>query len=160
MRQALALPILGLGLLACSPAQPTVDLAEARASLQAASQAYHDGIAAKDADALMRYYAADAVAYPPEQPTLNGADAIRGLADALIADPAFAATWDVRPVEVAGSGDVGYSTAMGSLTYTGPDGTPVTEQMRDVHVWRREADGSWKITIDVWNSPAAPTAAQ
>jgi ketosteroid isomerase-like protein len=45
---------------------------------------------------------------------------------------------------------------MGDITVDGPDGEPVSESVRDFHVWRKDADGEWKLVIDIWNSPIPP----
>ena len=31
-------------------------------------------------------------------------------------------------------------------------GETVSERLRDVHIWTRAEDGSWKLMVDVWNS--------
>lgn len=33
---------------------------------------------------------------------------------------------------------------------TGIDGDPVIQQLRDFHLWRKEADGVWRIVEDIW----------
>jgi len=65
-------------------------------------------------------------------------------------------------VEVGDGGDLGYTLNQFVITFTGSEGQPVTEQGRDFHVWRRQADGAWKVVIDIWNSdqPACPEPAQ
>ena len=35
-------------------------------------------------------------------------------------------------------------------------GEAVTETFKGIHVYRRQADGSWKIAQDAWNMDAAP----
>jgi ketosteroid isomerase-like protein len=32
------------------------------------------------------------------------------------------------------------------------------QRLRDVHLWRKQADGSWKVVVDVWNMEPAPAA--
>ena len=32
------------------------------------------------------------------------------------------------------------------------DNPDITERLRDVHIWTRADDGSWKLAVDVWNS--------
>ena len=53
---------------------------------------------------------------------------------------------------------MGYTLNAADLSYTGPDGKPLTEHLRDFHLWRKQPDGSWKLSIDIWNAepPAAP----
>ena len=54
---------------------------------------------------------------------------------------------------VSEAGDMGYTYADAEITVDGPDGEPVTENLRDFHVWTKNADGAWRVVVDIWNSP-------
>jgi ketosteroid isomerase-like protein len=45
-------------------------------------------------------------------------------------------------------GDLAVNTPNWTLTGTGPDGTPIVMEGSGFNVMRRQADGSWKMTID------------
>ena len=55
-------------------------------------------------------------------------------------------------VEVSSGGDMGWTLAIGDVSFTRPDGEPGSDRVRDFHVWQRQADGSWKVAVDIWNS--------
>jgi ketosteroid isomerase-like protein len=38
------------------------------------------------------------------------------------------------------------------VTVNAPDGTPVPTEGRAVTIWRRESDGEWRCTVDIWNA--------
>ena len=38
-----------------------------------------------------------------------------------------------------------------ALARRGAGAKPMTEGMKGIHVYRRQADGSWKITKVIWN---------
>ena len=61
--------------------------------------------------------------------------------------------FDQPQVVVAASGDLGYTYAEGEVTLDGPDGETITEVIRDFHVWTKDADGEWRVAVDIWNSP-------
>jgi ketosteroid isomerase-like protein len=46
------------------------------------------------------------------------------------------------------------------MTMTGPDKKPATERGHYVAVWRKQADGTWKVAVDAPSSdaPEAPSA--
>lgn len=153
---SLALPALAL---ACAqPAPP--DPEAARTALRQADSAYTKAGLAKDRAAFVGLYAADAVMYPPEVAPVSGLDAIGKFVDGFLADPTFAGSFQPLEVEVSTDGTIGYTLNAATLTYTGTDKKLVTERLRDFHVWRRQADGSWKLVVDIWNAepPAAPPA--
>lgn len=150
LTSALSLPFA----LACVP---SVDLEAEREALRRADSAYTQAAATKDVDAWAGMYAQNANLYPPDDSTVSGSEAIRAYGAAFTAMEGFSATFHPLALEVGGGGDMGYTLSHFVITYTGPDGQPVTEQGRDLHVWRKQADGTWKIVIDIWNSdqPAA-----
>jgi ketosteroid isomerase-like protein len=114
----------------------------------------------KDRAAFEAFYSADAVMYPPGDATITGLDGIGKLAAAFWADPAFAGTFTPVNVEVSVDGSMGFTLNTAALTSTGPNKKPVTERIRDFHVWRRAPDGAWKLVVDIWNAePAAPAPA-
>jgi ketosteroid isomerase-like protein len=56
-------------------------------------------------------------------------------------------------------GDVGIVHYTGEMTATPKKGgKPATEIIKGLHIYKRQADGSWKIAQDVWNTdaPEAP----
>ena len=157
MRSQLSLA-LAFGFLSACATPPAPDTEGARAALRQADSAYARTGAAKDRAAFVGLYAADAVMYPPAAETVTGVEAIGKFLDAFLADSAFAGVFHPMSVDVSTDGTMGYTLNAAELSYTGPDGKPLTEHLRDFHVWRREANGEWKLLIDIWNAepPAAP----
>jgi len=44
-----------------------------------------------------------------------------------------------------------------------PQGNPISERVRDIHIWKKEPDGKWRVVIDIWNSElpiASPSASE
>ena len=150
--------VLGIAAAACGRQPPQVDLEAARASLRAADSGYSQTVSGKNLEAFVALYEPGATMYPPAEAMAQGTDAIRALGDAFLKDPAFAATFTPVAVEVSASGDMGYTLNTADITVTGPAGRPATERIRDFHLWRRQADGSWKVVVDIWNAePPPPT---
>jgi len=57
------------------------------------------------------------------------------------------------PASPTRSGDLGYTYAELQVDLDGPDGEPIAEVLRDFHVWAKDADGAWRVVVDIWNSP-------
>ena len=151
---ACAFGITVLAASACAgPQEPTVDLQAETAALMAAAQAYDDAATALDSDAISAFYAEDAVAYPPNEPTVQGRAAFRDYAAGFVSAPGIQMSFGPAQVVVAASGDFGYTYAEGQVTVDGPDGEPITEVIRDFHVWTKDSDGAWRVVVDIWNSP-------
>ena len=79
-----------------------------------------------------------------------------------MANPGFALSWQLTKAEASRGGDLGYTVGTYVLTLHDPKGEPVTDRGKYVTVWKKQADGSWKVAADIFNSdlPAAGAPAQ
>ena len=163
-----------LGLLACGPsatrtlgsagerpataASAAVDLAAAARAVLSADSAFAAAAAARDLEGSVAGLAADGIMFPPDQPPVIGRAAIREYMRQSFATPHFSVSWTTDTVVVAASGDLAYSFARSRYTFPGHSGAAGavdTAYGKGVSVWRREADGRWRQTADIWNG--APT---
>jgi len=152
---ALLIPLLPLATLAAC-ASGEVDVAAEEAAVRQVDRAIVAAGNAHDIEGLLDVIADDARMLPPNAPPVVGKNAIRELAGALVS-PDFRVRHDVDEVVVSRGGDLAYVSYAYELTFTGPDGTPVTETGKDISIYRKEAGGPWKLVIDMWssNEPAA-----
>jgi uncharacterized protein (TIGR02246 family) len=141
-----------LTLLVVSGCAPQVDIEAERSALREAAVAYHEAASALNAEAVVALYAEDAVLMPPNADQIAGLDNIRGFVNEFVDTPGFEARFGPPTVEVSLSGDLGWTVATSEMTFEGPDGEPVVERIRDLHLWKKQADGSWKVVVDIWNS--------
>jgi ketosteroid isomerase-like protein len=141
-------------------------LVTAGAMLAQTNQQELDAIRAADAAWLKVYAAKDlakSVAFCDEQgsmlapnaPIAIGKDAI---AKAIASD--FAndnITWHANKVGVARSGDLGYTSGTYEDTFKDASGKGVPDKGKYLTVWKKEADGSWKVLFDMSNSDLPPS---
>ncbi len=60
-------------------------------------------------------------------------------------------------MEIAKSGDLGYSQGSLTQTWTDPKTKKVlTVKGKYVTVYKKQADGGWKAVADIWNENAPP----
>ncbi len=85
--------------------------------------------------------------------TFVGQAGIRQAVLPLFADPEFELTWDPTFASVGPSGDLGYTIGTYEMT-TGGEVGPLHETGSYLTVWRRTANGAWKVEADI-GSPAA-----
>jgi len=107
---------------------------------------------AKDLDKTASYYSDDALVLPPNLPTIQGKQQARAMWQGMFSVPGFGGGWKVSKVEVARSGDLAYVTGTYELSETDADGKPMTDKGKYLEVWKKQSDGSWKCTIDMFNS--------
>jgi uncharacterized protein (TIGR02246 family) len=92
-----------------------------------------------DAEAIISQYAPDAILSYPGLPDLDYETLKKSYA-AMVNRPAGSAHTTPTIEEVLVSGDLGVIRVM--WTTTTPEGT---RQMKDLQVWRRDGDGTWKF---------------
>jgi uncharacterized protein (TIGR02246 family) len=137
---------LGLLLAACREAAPASD-PRARRAIEAALSRYVAASNQGDAEALTALYTEDAVLLPPDHAPVHGRDAIaefwrQGTDSGL----------EVRTLRVEVDGSVGYLVGQYNLPSTAEE---PADSGKYLLCLRRQRDGSWKLSADIWNSSAA-----
>jgi uncharacterized protein (TIGR02246 family) len=119
----------------------------ARQGIEAAVARYVTATNEGDSEALTALYAEDAVLLPPDHEPIQGREAIgafwrQGTDEGL----------EVRTLRIEVDGNVGYLVGSYHLP-------PTEEEPADsgkyVMCLRRQPDGSWKLTADIWNSSSS-----
>ena len=133
-----------------------VDMAGSKTALQTADADWSKSVAT-GADAFMGFVATDGVIMPPNEPAVSGSGA-HDWAAKMMAMPGFGVTWTANMVEVAASGDVGYTSGTYDLHMNAPDGSAISDHGKYLTVWKKDASGAWKVAYDIFNSDAAMPA--
>ncbi len=136
----------------CTGAVESPSHAELEASLRIAAEAYQAAASSKDAATVVSLYEDDALMIPPDAEMVEGIEGVRDYRFGFIETPGVALDFELIRVEVAASGDVGWTVGVGQITIEREGEAPGRDVVRDVHTWRRQPDGSWKVVLDVWNS--------
>ncbi|HYC33722.1 MAG TPA: SgcJ/EcaC family oxidoreductase [Gemmatimonadales bacterium] len=141
---ALALLVLPT-LLGCGAAAPAPDPA-AREAIEAAVSRYVAASNQGDAEALTELYTDDAVLLPPDHAPVRGRAAIaefwRQGTDSGLA---------VTTLRVEVDGSIGYLVGQYNLPETPSE---PADSGKYVMCLRRQRDGTWKLSADIWNSSA------
>jgi uncharacterized protein (TIGR02246 family) len=112
----------------------------------------------KDLDKTVSYYSTDAIVMPPNAPSATTKEAIRSAWKEMLTSPGAAINWKATKVEVAKAGDLAYVSGTYEETMTDASGRPVKDRGKYVEIFKKQADGTWKVIADIWNSdiPVAP----
>lgn len=109
-------------------------------------------------DSLLTVYASDVHWMPPNEPAVHGEEALRKSWEAMLGQVTLNVAYTSSEVSV--SGDWAVDRYTGVITATPKaGGSPTVEQIKGVHIMKRQPDGTWRIAQDVWNSdaPAPPS---
>jgi ketosteroid isomerase-like protein len=62
----------------------------------------------------------------------------------------------LKSTEVESNGDLAYEVGDFSLDVPGEGGSFTTSTGNYLVVWKRDADGVWRLKVDTWNDAPAP----
>jgi uncharacterized protein (TIGR02246 family) len=153
---ALAL-LLAAALLGCTQqAQTAVNVAEVESAIRATDAQWLATVKIRDAEKAASFWSDDASIFPPDAAPIIGKQAIRAYVAGAFASPDFSIDWKTDKVIVAASGELAYSTGSNVFTFRTPDHKRATQHANGIVVWKKQADGSWKAAIDIWNADGPP----
>jgi uncharacterized protein (TIGR02246 family) len=119
-------------------------------AIRAASRDWSNAEAAKDLEKCVSFYAEDGERFATGSPRIAGAAALRKEWEKYLAAPG-SFNWTTSKVEVSRSGDLAYET--GVFVIKTPDKNQQTKTVNGkyVLVWKKLADGKWKVVADIDN---------
>ena len=118
---------------------------------------FTDAFGKGDIAAVAKMYAEDALAFPPESEIVKGQPAIEAMWKGVRDMGVQAMEFEV--IDVMTSGILLVETGKATLHIAGAGGAQATVTVKYVVVWRKQKDGSWKISRDIWNSLPVPAPA-
>jgi uncharacterized protein (TIGR02246 family) len=128
-----------------------------RIRVEKLGKVFTDAFTRGDIAGVAAMYAADAMAFPPEAEIVKGRPAIeamwKGVRDMGVQ------SMDFEVLDVQASGILLVETGKANLHVAGAGSAQATVTVKYVVVWKKQKDGSWKISRDIWNSLPAPAPA-
>lgn len=120
-------------------------------SIEQAAEQWVEAFKAADASALSALYATDAVVMPPNEESHQGRAATQAW------NEQFFGQFTVEEAELstdklAVNGDWAYRVGSYEMNMKPAEGESIGDAGKFIEIWARQADGSWKIAYDIWNS--------
>jgi uncharacterized protein (TIGR02246 family) len=155
--RAILLSLVGT-VVACAPSGPAAFPQSDADAIREASKGFAQAASDTAWSRWAQYFTEDAAFLPPNTPIRTGRTAIEAWGRS------FPPMKDLRiePREIVGRDDVAYAMGAYSLTLVLPGGAAVADTGKYIAIWQKQADGSWKLIRDIFNSdipvPAPPPA--
>lgn len=127
------------------------------AEVDAVAQAFHEGVANRDAAALASLYAESGRFLPPGMEPCEGRAEIQQAMQALL--DMGARSLDIEPLDVREAGEMTIEYGRYTLGIEPEGAAPVTDVGKYVVVHEVQSDDSSKIVLDIFNSNATPASA-
>jgi uncharacterized protein (TIGR02246 family) len=125
--------------------------------IEAVSNARAEAFNNSDAKTIASYFTDDCVLMAPDKPASKGRERVRAYYQSIF--DAFTPKLKSGYDEVSVSGDLAYGRGTATVALTPKNGGPVTvSTAKYLNILRRQSDGSWRTTHDIWNSnePSPP----
>ncbi|HEX8263724.1 MAG TPA: nuclear transport factor 2 family protein [Allosphingosinicella sp.] len=134
---------LGAFLLAACATSNGGSAADGEAQVRAGIRAIADAAAERDVDRTLAVVSRDLRLIHPRRGEVRYDDFEAGIRAGLSGPARLSVTAEVDDVVV--SGDMAVASITWRTAITAPDGTVTRRGERDQEVWRREADGKWRL---------------
>jgi len=134
------------------PAPPPDTRKADEAAIRAASTEWSKAAQAKDLDKGVSPYAEDAIYFSDKGAMVKGKNSIRMAWKDMLALPGPGLSFTTSYVEVARSGDLAYEYGTYDFVTEEKKGKPHDEKGKYVTVWKKQADGTWKVVADIDNT--------
>ena len=119
--------------------------------IQAQAAAFEKAVNSGDVEGMTAPYTEDAILLPPDSPAVQGTDNIRAFWQSM-ADMG-AVELKITPQETTVLGDHAYRVIAFAFRPGPGDEQPL--KGKAVEIWRKDADGTWRMHRDAWNMDAA-----
>lgn len=121
-------------------------------ALLAADAAWMKVYAAKDLEKSVGFFDDQGSMLPSNAPIATGKDALTKLIGSAFAARDYTLSWHATKVGVARSGELGYTSGTYDFSIKDASGKTISDTGKYLTVWKKEADGSWKVLFDTYNS--------
>ena len=122
--------------------------ADANQSLLNADIAFDKATLERGLDGWMSWFADDAQLNTPGG-ELKGKAALRAFYSKMFARAEFSIRWKPLHAEAAKDGSLGYTYGVSEISWKDAEGMQQRHSGRYITVWRKSANGSWKVISDL-----------
>jgi ketosteroid isomerase-like protein len=118
-----------------------------KTEIRSAERALEKALESTDLTAWVYHYTEDAVFVGPQSPVVQGREALFQMAGAM--NPLSSVS--ITALRTEGSGNIAYTYGEATWVNGRPPNEGATTNVRFVIIWRKEADGQWRVALELLN---------
>jgi ketosteroid isomerase-like protein len=155
----LALAMLVVGVVVAVPNRTDVAASSAADSavLIKADQDFDAATAARGQEGFTSFIASDMTTIQPDEAIVSGKDGFVEGWKPVFSTPGLAVRWHPQLVRISGDATLGFTVGSYTTTRTENGSARTVGSGKYITIWRKQTDGSWKVTFDsgVHDTPPA-----
>ena len=132
----------------------TEDRSAGVAAIAKADSAWDRVSETKSAEGWLSFYSDDAIMMPPNEKVCKDKASRESSIKNMFATPGVALRFQSTKVDVSAAGDLGYAVGVYQWTSKDSKGADYHETGKYSEIWKKQADGTWKCIVDIWNADA------
>jgi len=145
-------------LLVLSCAAPQVDMTALKKTVDDYNAASKEAMMTGNSDKVMAYYQDDAMEMAPNMAIAKGKDAIKAMQDQMMKSGMKVTAVTFSTTDLQAGGTIAYELGTYDMTMTMPPMGEIKDHGKYVAIWHQQADGTWKVRAETWNSDMPMTA--
>lgn len=116
-----------------------------------------DAMLKNDVTKMTEYYANDVISLPAFEPECRGLAKVMEKAKEHMEQGMKINSAKFTTTDVIGSGDMAVEVGKWNMSFTMPGSTtPMDDEGKYVTVWQKQADNTWKVKVETWNTDKNP----
>lgn len=140
-----------IGLFSCN--NLSIDQEAEAKELMELSKSWAQSVKDKDVEKMLSYWAEDAMVMSPNEASVVGKEALRGMVERSMKMEGFEIFWEPQEAYVSQCGDLGYVIIKNYMKMPVDTlGNTRTVYNKGIEIWKKQEDGAWKNVIDISNS--------
>ena len=145
-----AVALVSCTFMSCGSKEP--DMTALKKTVDEYNAASKDAMMNGNSEKVLAYYEDDAMEMAPNMPMAKGKEAIRAMQQGMMKSGMKFKNVEFNSIDVQAGGKIAFEVGTYAMALDVPDMGVVNDKGKYVALWREQADGSWKVYAETWNT--------
>jgi uncharacterized protein (TIGR02246 family) len=136
--------------ISCGQKEP--DMAAVKKTVDDFNAASKDAMMGGDMEKVLAYYEDNAMEMAPNMATIKGKEAIKGFWEKMSKSGMKMTAVEFTPMDIQAGGMIAYEVGTYDMTMSTGKMGEMNDKGKYITLWREQADGTWKVAAETWNT--------